>query len=48
MLNVIVGMLDLFFTYLYYVDGKYLPAIIWAILGTINIALGFVTYEWRK
>lgn len=48
MLNVIVGMLDFFITYLYYVDGKYSLAIIFAILGTINIALGFVTYEWRK
>lgn len=47
MLNVVVGMLDFFLTYLNYVDGKYSRAIIFAILGTINIALGVIINERR-
>lgn len=47
MLNVVVGMLDFFITYLYYVDGKYSLAIIWAILGAINIMLGVIINERR-
>lgn len=45
MMNIIIGMLNFFCAYLYYVDGQYLLAIIWAIIGTLNIVLGVITSE---
>lgn len=42
MLNIITGMLNFFLVYLYYTDGRYSLAIIWAIIGTLNLVIGFL------
>lgn len=47
-MGIVLGMLNFFFTYLYYIEGKYLLAIVWAITGTLNIIMGVMMYERRQ
>jgi len=46
-ISIIIGILDFFVVYLYYVDNRFLLAIVWAIIGTLNLMIGVMMSEWR-